>query len=74
MSITGERVAAWASMEHPRREIEVETVQSAARRLGVCPKTVRRMISDGRLPAYRLGPRMLRLDPADVDRLLQRAS
>ncbi len=67
-------MAAWASMEHPRREIEVETVQSAARRLGVCPKTVRRMISDGRLPAYRLGPRMLRLDPADVDRLLQRAS
>ncbi|WP_407928998.1 helix-turn-helix domain-containing protein [Aestuariimicrobium ganziense] len=53
-------------MEHPRREIEVETVQSAARRLGVCPKTVRRMISDGRLPAYRLGPRMLRLDPADA--------
>lgn len=67
-------MTAWADMTDPQREIEVETVQSAARRLGVCPKTVRRMISDGRLPAFRLGPRMLRLDPADVDRLLQRAS
>jgi len=38
------------------------TVQQAAAFLNVTPRTVRRMIDDGRLPAVRLG-RMVRIRP-----------
>jgi excisionase family DNA binding protein len=38
------------------------TVQHAAEFLSVTPRTVRRMIDDGRLPAVRLG-RMVRIRP-----------
>jgi excisionase family DNA binding protein len=43
-----------------------ESLASAAARMGVSVKTVRRRIADGVLPAYRSG-RILRLDPNDVD-------
>ncbi|WP_368494346.1 excisionase family DNA-binding protein [Kocuria sp.] len=42
-------------MNAGQRTLDVESVQSAASRLGVCPRTVRRMIADGRLPSYRVG-------------------
>jgi excisionase family DNA binding protein len=32
-------------------------------------KTIRRAIADGRLRAYRVGSRMIRIDPRDLDRL-----
>lgn len=41
----------------------------AAERLKVNPRTIRRRIADGTLRAYRLGPRQLRVDVADVDAL-----
>jgi excisionase family DNA binding protein len=37
----------------------------------VTPKTVRRWIAAGRLTAYRFGPRLLRIDPDELDALLQ---
>jgi excisionase family DNA binding protein len=43
-----------------------ESLASAAARMGVSVKTVRRRIADGVLPVYRCG-RILRLDPNDVD-------
>jgi len=43
-----------------------ESLASAAARMGVSVKTVRRRIAEGVLPAYRCG-RILRLDPNDVD-------
>lgn len=49
-----------------------ETLASAAQRTGFSVKTIRRRISDGRLPAYRSGPRSLRVKPEDVDRLFER--
>ncbi|WP_367618435.1 excisionase family DNA-binding protein [Luteococcus sp.] len=61
-------------MNAEQRMVDVESVQSAARRLGVCPRTVRRMIADGRLPSYRVGDRLIRVQRADVDALVRRAS
>ena len=48
-----------------------ESVASAAERHHVCAKTIRRKIASGDLTAYRLGSRLIRLDPAEVDALLR---
>ncbi len=47
------------------------TIADTAERLHVSTKTVRRRIADGRLTAYRVGPHLIRLDPAEVDGLLR---
>ncbi|MBB2893087.1 helix-turn-helix transcriptional regulator [Flexivirga oryzae] len=52
----------------PRRQFE--TLADAAERTGLSTRTIRRRIAAGQLPAYRSGPRVLRVDPADVDRLM----
>lgn len=48
------------------------TIADAAERLGVSTKTIRKRIATGELPAYRIGPRAIRVDQDDVDRLLRR--
>lgn len=49
------------------------SIEAAAEQLAVCKRTVRRLISEGQLPAYRVGEtRILRVDPADVEKLLRR--
>ncbi|WP_277627920.1 helix-turn-helix domain-containing protein [Arsenicicoccus dermatophilus] len=45
------------------------SIPAAAERLGVSDKTVRRLISEGKLPAYRIGAKTIRLRPEDVDAL-----
>lgn len=45
------------------------SIQEAAELLGVSTDTVRRRISDGSLTAYRIGPRLLRVDRAAVEAL-----
>lgn len=54
-----------------RNGIEAETIDSAADRLHVTTKTVRRWIAEGRLTAYRVGPRLVRVDAREVDDLLR---
>ena len=49
---------------------QFETLSQAASRSGLSPRTLRRRIAAGQLPAYRNGPRVIRLDPQDVDRLM----
>jgi excisionase family DNA binding protein len=49
-----------------------ESLASAAARMGVSVKTVRRRIADGVLPVYRCG-RIIRLDPSDVDGMFFRS-
>ena len=49
-----------------------ESLASAAARMGVSVKTVRRRIADGVLPVYRCG-RIMRLDPNDVDGMFFRS-
>ena len=39
--------------------------------LGVTDRTLRRYVSEGRLPAYRLGKRLLRFKQADLDAMLR---
>lgn len=48
-----------------------ESLPTAAARIGVSVKTIRRRIAEGILPAYRCG-RILRLDPDDVDAMFSR--
>lgn len=50
---------------------EMATVAETAERLKCSTKTVRRYIADGRLTAYRVGPKMLRVDLADVEKLMR---
>ena len=48
-----------------------ESLPTAAARIGVSVKTIRRRIAEGVLPVVRSG-RSLHLDPKDVDALLRR--
>lgn len=50
----------------PRR---LASLAEAAEVLGVSVRTIRRMVSEGRLTGYRIGSRMLRVDLNDVDAL-----
>ena len=43
----------------------------AAKIAGVCRKTILRRIADGSLPAAKFGPRLLRIDVADLEALYQ---
>ncbi len=49
---------------------QFESLTQAAQRTGLSTRTLRRRIATGELTAYRSGHRIIRLDPADVDRLL----
>jgi len=48
-----------------------ESLPTAAARIGVSVKTIRRRIAEGVLPVYRCG-RILRLNPEDVDAMFSR--
>lgn len=48
------------------RQHELQTLEQAARWLGVSVRTVRRYVAAGALTGYRLGPRLLRVDVAEV--------
>ncbi len=45
-------------------------VIEAADYLHVNPVTIRMMLTDGRLKAYRMGPRILRVDLNEIDALM----
>lgn len=45
-------------------------IPEAATYLDASPKTVRQLIADGKLPAYRLGNRVLKVRIADLDNVL----
>jgi excisionase family DNA binding protein len=55
----------------PLARRELVTLDAAADYLGVSPLTIRRRIASGALRAYRLGPRVVRVDLADVDSMLE---
>ncbi len=46
------------------------SIDETAEELGLCAATVRRAISDGRLPAYRVGKQQIRIKRADLDKML----
>lgn len=47
-------------------------ITQAAEHLGVARNTIRRRISDGTLTAYRLGPKLIRVDLAELEEKLVR--
>jgi excisionase family DNA binding protein len=51
------------------RETKYLTLSQAAERYGVSVRTLRRRIAEGRLPAYRVGPRSIRVAEGDLARL-----
>lgn len=57
-------------MPADRTQKRLSVAQSAAR-LGVSPWTIRRRIADGSLTAYRVGPKLIRVDVAELDALLR---
>ncbi|WP_306233860.1 helix-turn-helix transcriptional regulator [Agrococcus beijingensis] len=44
------------------------TIRSAAVQYGMSEKTIRRRITDGTLDARRFGPRLIRINPASLER------
>ena len=59
-----------ASSAKPRRRLA--TIGLAAEYVDVHPRTVRRWIAAGRLPAYRVGPRLLKIDLNELEDMLRR--
>ena len=47
------------------------TMNGVAEQLGVSRETVRRMIARGELRAYKVGPKLVRIDPADVAKVMR---
>ncbi|BBY54233.1 excisionase family DNA-binding protein [Mycobacterium koreense] len=47
------------------------TITQAAKYLGVTTRCIRQMVADGRLTAYRNGPRLVRIDLNDIDAAMQ---
>ncbi len=48
-----------------------ESLGEAAARTHVSVRTLRRWIAQGHLVAYRAGPRLLRVQPEDVDAMMR---
>jgi excisionase family DNA binding protein len=53
-------------------QIEWLSTKEAARRLGITPRTLYRLIDEGQLPAYKFG-RVIRLQQAEVDEFIAEA-
>ena len=47
--------------------------KQAAEKLGVCKATILRHIKSGDLKAYHLGTKTIRIDPAELEALLDKA-
>lgn len=50
---------------------DLSTITEAATYLGCSTRTIRRYIADGRIKAFRVGARMIRVDRAELDGLLR---
>ena len=62
----------WEVTMNQKNRREFESLAEAAERTGLSTKTIRRRIASGVLAAYRSGPRVLRVDPDDVDQMMER--
>lgn len=51
---------------------KLKSINAAAIYLNVSTRTIRRYIAQGKLPAYRVGGTLVRVDQADLDALVRR--
>lgn len=49
-----------------------DSIDRAAEYAGVSTKTIRRYIASGRLTGYRIGPRLIRVDLAELDAMFRK--
>lgn len=49
----------------------LSSLEVAAKMCDVHPRTIRRWISQGRIRAYRVGPRLIKVDLAELNRVVQ---
>jgi excisionase family DNA binding protein len=63
--------ASSSTVTRARRERRLVTIAVAAEYVDVHPRTLRRWIAAGRLPAYRLGPRLIKLDLDELDEFMR---
>jgi excisionase family DNA binding protein len=47
------------------------TIAAAAAYADVHPVTIRRWVAAGRLPAYRVGPRLIKVDQDDLENIVR---
>jgi excisionase family DNA binding protein len=47
------------------------TIEDEAKRLAVNPRTIRRMIARGEITGYRLGNKLVRVNPAEIDAVMR---
>jgi excisionase family DNA binding protein len=47
------------------------TIEDEAERLAVNPRTIRRMIARGEITGYRLGNKLVRVNPAEIDAVMR---
>ena len=57
-----------SSTSHQRH---LASIKQASEYAGVSPKTIRRRIADGTLTGFRFGPRVIRVDLAELDDVLR---
>ncbi|MFM1724044.1 helix-turn-helix domain-containing protein [Rhodococcus sp. PAM 2766] len=55
----------------PMSKTRYSTLGEAAETLSVSTRTIRRYISAGKLTAYRVGPRVIRVDLSELDRVMR---
>jgi len=55
----------------PPRQLQLRSVTQAAAHVGVTAKTIRAYIERGLLTGYRVGPRLVRIDQAELDALIR---
>ena len=60
-----------AASKTPKSQPRFTTIADAAAYLHVNTRTVRRMVADGTLTGYRHGSRILRVERAELDRVLR---
>jgi excisionase family DNA binding protein len=68
---TANRATRRSQRNNPIRD-QFISIKDTVRYLGVTQMTVRNMIRDGRLAAYTLGPRVLRIRLSDIDASMSR--
>jgi excisionase family DNA binding protein len=58
-------------MSRTKADAKLVSIVEAAEYLGVNVRSIRNMLTDGRLKAYTLGPRIVRIRLSDIDAALQ---